>query len=349
MAEEVEYMRRCLFLARNGAGSTSPNPMVGAVIVHDGKILSEAFHRAAGESHAEALAIDRIKERSLLPECSLYVNLEPCCHQGRTPACTERILEAGIGRTVFGSYDPNPQVAGKGVERLKQGGCEVEGPLLEEECEALNRRFFTFHRKERPFIILKWARTQDGLIDRARNEGEKGVHWITGARAQRVVHSWRAEEDAILVGKNTVEVDDPSLTTRFLEGKDPLRVLIDRKGTLSKEQKLFNDGKPTLVFTQTEEAEYPEPVERILCDAQEPLLMRILTELRKRQCLSLIVEGGAKTLDSFIKLGLWDEARILTGDLSFGKGKEAPGIEGKEVSRRWVGNDRLVTLIRDDG
>lgn len=347
MAEGEMYMQRCLQLARNGAGRASPNPMVGAVLVHGTEVVSEAFHRAPGNSHAEALALDQVKDPSILPDCTLYVNLEPCCHHGRTPPCTERILNAGVGKLVFGSYDPNPEVAGKGVEELRKGGCKVEGPLLEAECKALNRRFFTYHREKRPYLILKWARTLDGFIDKERENGTEGIEWITGRRAQRAVHLWRSEEDAILVGKNTVQNDDPSLTTRLVEGKDPLRVLIDPEGELSQDRKFFHDGVPTLIFTQNAEEDHPSHIEKIPYGPQESLIPRILSELYERRCLSLIVEGGAKTLEGFIQAGYWDEARILVGDRRFGTGKAAPELQGKEVQRRWLGDDRLIVLKRE--
>lgn len=349
MPEEEAYMQRCLDLASHGAGTASPNPMVGALIVEDDRILAEGFHYSPGHPHAEAAAIDRLPENIDLSRATLYVNLEPCCHEGRTPPCTERILKAGIGKVVFGSYDPSDRVAGRGIERLREGGCEVIGPVMEEECRTLNRRFLTAVQKKRPYVILKWARTLDGFIDRDRRSGEVGVNWITGIEAQRAVHRWRAEEDAILVGKGTLLQDDPSLTVRLVEGEDPLRVLIDRKGVLPRDLQALQKNPSTLVFTEAEEAEYPAPIEKVLIGPKNDLLQRIMKELHARDQLSLIVEGGSKILNAFIRNGLWDEARVLIGDRWFGQGKGAPRLQREPISEEWLGNDRLLTFKKDAG
>lgn len=349
MASDEAYMKRCLDLARNGAGTASPNPMVGACIVKGDRILAEAFHHSPGSLHGEALAIERAKDFSKeeLAGATLYVNLEPCCHHGRTSPCTERILEAGIGRVVIGTYDPSEKVAGKGVERLKEGGCKVEGPVLESECRTLNRRFFTFQQKKRPYIILKWAQSLDGYVDLPPDPSSGvGVEWITGQRAQQLVHTWRAEEDAIIVGKGTAISDDPSLTVRHVEGEDPLRLFIDRKGELPGDRKLLQQNAPTLVLTEDPDAEFPDRVEKLVLDREEDLLGRIDRELYERSKLSLIVEGGTKLLNSYIRSGHWDEARVFIGARYFGNGKAAPRIPFPPDEDRWVDEDRFL-LFRD--
>ncbi len=348
MPDHEAYMQRCLDLAFNGAGTASPNPMVGACIVHDDRILAEAFHHSAGHSHAEALAIDRLDEEVNLKDATLYVNLEPCCHEGRTPPCTERILDAGIGKVVFGAYDPSEKVAGQGIKRLEEGGCEVEGPVLEEACEDLNRRFFTSVRQQRPYLILKWAQTLDGSIDRERKGNEKGINWITGEAAQEMVHKWRAEEDAILVGKETVRKDDPSLTVRRVDGSDPLRILIDRKGELPRDRKLFQETPPALIFTEKQEAAYPPHMEKVRVSPDSDLLECILRELHAREIRSLIVEGGSKVLNSFIRRGLWDETRVLVGDRWFGGGKAAPRLRQEPQAQYQLGDDRLLLFKKPD-
>ena len=318
--------------------------MVGACIVQDGQVIAEGFHHSPGSLHGEALALQRLPVSADPVRATLYVNLEPCCHEGRTSPCTERILEAGIGRVVFGTYDPSEKVAGGGIQRLKEGGCQVEGPVLEAECKALNRRFFTAVQKQRPYVILKWAQTLDGFIDRERTKGEKGINWITGKEAQQAVHRWRAEEDAILVGKETVRLDDPSLTARAFDGPDPLRILIDRQGTAPQDQKLFQEGPPTMVFTERTDAAYPSHLEKVTVDPDSDLLSLILYELHARDKQSLIVEGGSKVLNSFIRSGLWDEARILVGDRWFGTGKSAPTLKREPDQKDRVGNDQLLVF-----
>ena len=283
---------RCLHLARLGAGSVAPNPMVGRVIVYRGKIIGEGFHREYGRAHAEVNAIDAVPNPEWLTDSTLYVTLEPCAHHGLTPPCADLIIEKQIPRVVIGTMDPFSEVAGKGVERLRKAGIEVEVGLLEQACRELNRRFFTFHEKMRPYIILKWAQTLDGFIDAERTREDFGEPvWITGDLALRLVHKIRSEESAILVGTRTAEKDNPSLTVRHWSGSNPVRVVIDKNLRLPKTLNLFDGSQKTLVFNALHEEEKNNTV-RIRIRFDKPVIPQILNQLYKRNILSVIVEGG---------------------------------------------------------
>ncbi len=321
-------MKRAIDLAAMGTFTTRPNPMVGAVIVYKDKVIGEAYHRKAGEAHAEVLAVKSAPEH-LLHKSTIYVSLEPCSHFGRTPPCADLLAEKGFKRVVIGAKDTSAKVSGKGIAILKKAGCEVDVGILEEECRALNRRFFTYHEKGRPFIILKWAESADGFIDKIRNENDqKRPNWITGEEEQKLVHRWRAEEHAILVGANTLRMDNPELTTRLWPGENPLRVLLAGSKPLPKGLKLLEDDKPTLVFS-TGELNLIKGKENIVEKDLTLMLKRVLDELYKRDIQSLIVEGGANILMQFIRAGLWDEARVFQGKSSFGAGIAAPVVSGK--------------------
>jgi diaminohydroxyphosphoribosylaminopyrimidine deaminase/5-amino-6-(5-phosphoribosylamino)uracil reductase len=325
---ENKFMVRALELAELGKGNVAPNPMVGCVIVNNGKIIGEGYHKEYGKAHAEVNAINSVKNRELLPESTLYVVLEPCSHFGKTPPCSDLIVKEKIPNVVIGTSDPFDKVAGSGIEKLKKAGCNVEVGVLEEECKDLNRRFFTFHQKRRPFIILKWAQTEDGFIDVDRSIQDYGQPtWITNELSRIAVHKMRSEESAILVGTNTILKDNPSLTVRVWSGRQPLRLVVDRCLRLPAEVELFNQKCPTVVFTSKVAESKPNlEYQKIIFDGSE--IEQILDILYRRNILSLIVEGGRELLLSFIKNSLWDESYIFVGRRLFQKGVQAPKIVG---------------------
>ncbi len=341
MTAGEKYMLRCIELARLGIGETYPNPMVGCVIVHNGKIIGEGYHQKSGQPHAEVNAIHSVKHRKLLEESTLYVSLEPCSHFGKTPPCSDLIISENIPKVVIGSVDPYAEVAGKGIERLKNAGIEVEVGVLEKECGILNKRFFTYHTGKRPFIILKWAQTQDGFIDINRSRGENGrPTWITNELSRRLVHKTRAEEAAILVGTRTVLKDNPALTVRSWHGENPVRVVLDRNLSLPKTMRIFAPPTKTIVFNSKVDLSEGN-ILYIQVDFEEALLKQVLATLYSMEIQSLIVEGGAKTLQSFIDAGLWDEAHLYTGPIFFGDGVKAPQLNSTPVYTEVLDNCRL--------
>lgn len=322
------YMRRCLELARHAEGLTLPNPMVGAVVVYQNRIIGEGYHRKAGGPHAEVWAIESVKDQTLLKESTLYVNLEPCAHFGKTPPCSLLIQQKKIPRVVIGCTDSYSEVSGRGITMLKASGAEVVLGILEKESRELNRRFFTFHEQKRPYIILKWASTQDGFIDINREETtENRPTWITNEHARRMVHLWRSREPAILVGSITALKDNPSLTVRDWAGSNPVRIVLDRNGSLPANLSLFNDEAPTMVFTSNENSSF-EYAEKILMSYNANPVDTILETLYQRGVQSVIVEGGAQLLNAFIDMNLWDEARVFKGPQWFIKGVNEPHISG---------------------
>lgn len=317
-------MVRAIELARLGMGQVAPNPMVGCVIVHNGLIIGEGYHRKYGEAHAEVNAVRSVKNRSLLAESTMYVTLEPCSHFGKTPPCADLIVDLGIPRVVVGSMDPNEKVAGRGMEKLKAAGCELVAGLMEEECNRMNRRFLTFHKRRRPYIILKWAQTEDGFIDKARLEEEFGQPtWITNDLSRIAVHKMRTDEAAILVGTKTALKDNPSLTVRDWSGNHPLRIVLDRNGILDSSRALLDQAAATLVFTEMEVESKPN-LEYCRIDFGPDMLKEINTILFNRGIQSLLIEGGKSLLESYMHMGLWDEARIYIGNARFGSGIKAP-------------------------
>ena len=335
-------MNRCLELARLAEGNVAPNPMVGCVIVYKGKIIGEGFHGAYGESHAEVNAINSVKEKELLKESSLFVTLEPCAHHGLTPPCSDLIVKQKIPKVFIGTSDPFIEVAGKGIKKLQEGGVQVESGILENECRELNRRFFTYHEKKRPYIILKWAQTLDGFIDIERLPESYGQPtWITDGLALRLVHKIRSEEGAILVGTKTAEKDNPSLTVRHWSGKNPLRLLIDNNLRLSeKGLNLYNNSEKTLVFNSLRNSENSN-ISYIKIDFNKDVVSQIMRKLFEERILSVIVEGGKYLLESFIKSNLWDEAHILIGNKFFFGGLKAPVFHGLPVASEKLDNDWL--------
>lgn len=345
-------MRRCLELAEKGIGSVAPNPMVGCVIEENGKIIGEGYHEAYGKAHAEVNAINAVKKNfpdytTRLKNAMLYVNLEPCSHYGKTPPCSDLIIESGIKKVVIGCLDSNPLVAGKGVEKLRKAGVEVETGLLEEECKKLNKRFFTFHEKHRPYVILKWAQTADGFISRFPVPKNRKDNLVSGEEAQRLTHLWRSQEQAIMVGTNTVRTDDPELNVRLVEGTHPVKVILDRKNTLIA-PRLLSSGAKTLIFTEEiGEKESNDLSERIAVNFNEQLIQSVLTELYKRNFISLLVEGGAQLLQSFINDSLFDEIRVFTSPKAFGEGIKAPLFKLSPIKEMKVGND-LLSIYHPD-
>jgi diaminohydroxyphosphoribosylaminopyrimidine deaminase/5-amino-6-(5-phosphoribosylamino)uracil reductase len=300
--------------------------MVGAVVVHNGKIIGEGYHRKCGGPHAEVNAINSVKDPALLPESEIYVSLEPCAHFGKTPPCADLIIEKKIKKVYVGCLDPFSKVDGKGIQKLRAAGVEVVVGVLEKECQELNRRFFTSVNLKRPYVILKWAQSIDGYIDK----DYKPVR-ISNHQTEILNHKWRSEEDAILVGYNTALRDNPSLTNRLWAGKNPLRVVLDRDGLLPKNLKIFDDSARTVV----------------LDFHGDDMPHNVLSALNEMKVQSLIIEGGASTHRRFIKAGLWDEARIFVADVMLGGGTKAAEIRGgRLVDTENVGGDRLLRYVR---
>lgn len=336
MFSDEHFMQRALDLAQNGLGTTSPNPLVGCVIVHDGRIIGEGRHAKAGQPHAEVLAIDNVKEQALLSQSTAYVTLEPCAHFGKTPPCADLLVKHNLKRVVIAAVDSNPQVGGKGIEKLKSAGIAVKIGVLESAARFQNRRFFTFIEKKRPYIILKWAQTADGFIARENFDSK----WISNAQSRQLVHKWRSEEDAILVGKNTVLHDNPQLTTRDWTGKNPLRIVLDHQLVLPDSRAVFDQKIPTLVYNlvKSEERDNLQFVKL----SEEKFIEQLLVDLHQRKVLSLIIEGGTQTLQSFIDLGLWDEARVFESSITFEKGIKAAVLKNHlELKSENYGGDCL--------
>lgn len=312
------YMRRALELAELGKGDVSPNPLVGCVIVHEGRIIGEGYHEKYGGPHAEPNAIREVNDKSLLAASTLYVTLEPCAHFGKTPPCAHLLAEHKIKQVLIAAVDSNPLVGGKGIEILKKAGVEVVTGVLEKEARWQNRRFFTVMEKERPYIILKWAQTRDGYVARPDYDSK----WISNAHSRQLVHRWRAEEAAIMVGTKTAFYDNPRLNVRDWTGRDPLRVFIDKKLTLDTGMHLFDGTQPTICYNTVREEERGN---LNYVKLQEDFsIYDILADLHVRKIQSLIVEGGTVLLQHFIANDLWDEVRVFTGNIAFGHGIPAP-------------------------
>ena len=334
------YMQRCLQLAQKGAGWVAPNPMVGAVLVYQDQIIGEGYHEHYGQPHAEVNCINSVaeKNREKVKAATLYVSLEPCVHFGKTPPCTNLIIAHQIKKVVIGCMDPFEAVNGKGAEQLKQVGIEIVGPVLEKEAIAMNQRFFHFHLKQRPYIILKWAESADGLIGLRGQEIK-----ISNGTTQRLVHRWRSEEAAILVGTQTAITDNPQLNNRFSNGPNPLRMVIDRTVQLNPQLHVLNGQQPTWVFN-TLKNETRDAVRYIQLREQSNLLEPLLEYAYKQQVQSILVEGGAKLLQSFIDQALWDEARVILANHSIGtdneNGIQAPHLlNATMVKKEKVGTD----------
>ena len=344
------YMRRCIALARRGSGRTSPNPMVGCVIVCDGHIIGEGFHQHYGGPHAEVNAIDSVRNPALLSRSTLYVSLEPCAHFGKTPPCADRIVSLRIPRVVIGSPDPNPLVAGKGAAKLRAVGCEVTEGVLRVACDDLNRFFLCHHLKHRPYVVLKWAQSADGYIDRIRTaETPVGPHWITGEEERRTVHAWRAEMQAVMVGTHTARADNPALTVRCAEVQagvtlpaptfypHPLRIVTDGDLRLPASLQLFDGTAPTWVVTRrSPSAEWTGARAGTTAFRLENngggWVESLVELLDKHAVQSLLVEGGTRLLQTFIEEGVWDEARVFSGTCVFGDGLPAPALKDARLT-----------------
>ena len=343
------YMQRCLQLARRGVGSTSPNPMVGAVIVCDGRIIGEGYHIRAGEPHAEVNAVNSVAEEDLplLGRSTMYVSLEPCSHYGKTPPCCDMIIARGIPRVVVGSADSNSQVNGAGIERMRAAGIDVTVGVLEDECLRLNRAFFTSQVCKRPYVTLKWAQSADGFIDLLRDSGQAVK--ISSPVSQVAVHRLRAHNDAILVGRHTALLDNPSLDIRHWAGRSPLRLVIDKNGSLPVDLKIFDGVLPTTVYTDCEkDGKFGNNVEQVVLNFDVPLLPQIFAHLHSLKINSLLVEGGATVLQSFIDASLWDEARVeVNPSLELGSGVVAPSFPlDSPVSRELLASNEILYFHR---
>lgn len=338
-------MQRCLQLAEMGAGHVAPNPMVGAVLVYDDRVIGEGYHMQYGESHAEVNCINSVSNEDVpyIPESTLYVSLEPCVHFGITPPCTDLIIFNNIPSVIIGCRDSFPAVNGKGIEKLKEAGVNVVAGVLEKECLRLNKRFFTFHELKRPYIILKWAQSTDGKI--AASDSSRTP--ISNELTNRLVHKWRAEEAAIMVGTNTALRDDPRLTARLWPGKDPVRVVIDKELKLPGNLKLFDKSVRTIVFNDKKQ-EDGAMLSYYQLDKKEDDLLQMMELLYKEKLQSVIIEGGAKLLQSFIDKGLWDEARIISNEeLVIGNGVEAPLLEQhKLIKEERISTDLISFFVK---
>ncbi len=331
-------MQRCLVLAHHGRGHVAPNPMVGAVLVRNDQVLAEGWHGRFGGPHAEVECLRAFGEERVPEDAVLYVNLEPCSHHGKTPPCSDLVIARGVSRVVIGQRDPFPEVAGKGIAALRAAGVQVEEEGLEGACRWLQRRFNTLHERKRPHVVLKWARTMDGFIDHGPRAG-RGVQRITGPAADTLVHRWRSEEMAIMVGARTVIADDPSLTTRLVAGPSPIRVVLDRNNSIPLDSRVLDGSVRTLLFTGAERT--IGTVEEVRIAADEEALPQVLAALAERRIHSVLVEGGAELLGHFIRQGLWDEARVLTGRAHAGRGTPAPVLAADRAGLWTIGGDRL--------
>ena len=332
---EEKYIKRCIELAKNGLGTTYPNPLVGSVIVFNNEIIGEGWHRKSGEPHAEVNAVNSVKDKSLLSKSTIYVSLEPCSHYGKTPPCCDLIIANKIPNVVIGTIDPFAKVAGNGIKKLLEAGKNVTVGILEDECNELNKRFFTFHNKKRPYIILKWAESLDGLIAPITKEKKEPV-WITNEFSRQLVHKWRSEEQAILVGTQTVLDDNPTLTTRDWSGNNPIRIVLDQNNKISKENHIFDNQAKTISITKED------------ININNNLASEIAAFLFEKNIQSVIIEGGRQTLQTFIDENLWDEVRIFKGAISLENGTKAPIISYKDVKKQYILEDELLTFFNHD-
>lgn len=337
---ERQMMMRCLQLAKNGLGTTYPNPMVGCVIVHNQRIIAEAWHQRAGEPHAEVLAIKQVPDKEILSKSTLFVSLEPCAHHGKTPPCSDLIIHHKIPKVIIGTVDPFSQVNGLGVKKMKQAGIEVELSELNKECKEINKRFFTFHQKKRPYVILKWAQTANGYISTKIAKQQ----WISTRFAKQLTHKWRTEEQAILVGTRTAQIDNPQLNSRLWSGNQPVRVVLDKDLTIDSNFHLWDQNQRTLVFSEKSKKSQPN-LEFIQVDFQTNLMQTVLHYLYKNNIQSIIIEGGAITLQSVIDVGMWDEARVFESTQNWEDGIKAPSFIGQLVASKKIASDRLKIYV----
>ena len=354
-----KYIKRCLQIAKNGIGFTRPNPSVGAVVVYGDTIIGEGFTSAYGNNHAEVNAINAVKEKSLLKEATIYVTLEPCSHYGKTPPCADLIVKHELKNVVIGCVDSNSLVAGKGIERLKNAGVNVIVGFLEDECRKHHKRFFTVQEKKRPYIILKWAETKAGFIAPVVKEDQKPV-WITNPYSRKLVHKWRSEEHAILVGTNTVISDNPKLNVRSWSGLNPVRIVLDKSFRIPPSASVFDGSVMTIVITgkkeKNSEIKHPKAGKNLVFEVidfspfgvlEKGVGIQLCEVLQKHQIQSVIIEGGAQTLQTFIDEGLWDEARVFVGDTEFREGVKSPVFEVPFSKKIAIKTDVLKIHIND--
>ncbi|MDX8554150.1 bifunctional diaminohydroxyphosphoribosylaminopyrimidine deaminase/5-amino-6-(5-phosphoribosylamino)uracil reductase RibD [Tenacibaculum sp. 1B UA] len=349
-----KYIQRCLQLAKKGVGTTRPNPSVGAVIVYNDKVIGEGFTSPYGGPHAEVNAINSVQNQELLKEATIYVTLEPCSHHGKTPPCADLIIKKEIPNVVIGCVDTNSLVAGKGIERLRKAGRNVIVGVCEEACKEHHKRFFTVQNKKRPYIILKWAETKNGFIAPLTKDEQKPV-WISNKYSQQLVHKWRSEEHAILVGTNTVIADNPSLTVRSWKGNNPVRVVVDKNLRIPSEVTVFDENVQTIIITEAEKeigviSNDSEKSQKLIyeqIDFSSQVAKQICEILYKHQIQSVIIEGGVQTLQTFIDANLWDEAKVFIGDVNFGEGVKRPIFDAKLSSEERIDND-ILRIYRND-
>ncbi|MBK9461368.1 MAG: bifunctional diaminohydroxyphosphoribosylaminopyrimidine deaminase/5-amino-6-(5-phosphoribosylamino)uracil reductase RibD [Sphingobacteriales bacterium] len=339
-------MQRCLDLAAQGIGNVAPNPPVGAVIVYQNRIIGEGYHQQYGQAHAEPNAINSVlpQDKHLLSQSTLYVSLEPCSHFGKTPPCSDLIIKTGIPKVVIASPDPFELVNGQGIEKLRAAGIEVTIDILQTEANWLMRRFLTYHQQQRPYIILKWAQTANHFIAPTNKQQQ----WISNSFAKMLTHRWRTEEQAILVGTNTALADNPQLTARLWIGKQPLRLVIDRYGRLqNKPLHLLDNSLPTVVFTQTHPNQNVNQanLQYIPINFEHQPLQQILHFLYQQKIQSVIVEGGAALLNSFIDANLWDEARVFTAPIYWDNGLTAPLLSNAKLHQKQKIDDNCLTIF----
>lgn len=333
------YMTKALELAKKGFGKTLNNPMVGCVIVFKDQIIGQGYHEKYGDPHAEPNAVNSVADKSLISQSDIYVTLEPCAHYGKTPPCSDLIASYGPKNLYICNADPNPLVSGKGIPRIEAKGTKVHWGILEKEGRALNKRFFTFHEKKRPYIILKWAETLDGFIARKNYDSK----WISTTKSRTLVHKWRTEESAIMVGTNTALYDNPKLNARLFKGKDPVRIVIDKNLTLPNHLNLFDQSIPTICYNLIKTTS-EKNLDYIALDNSADLLKQLLSHLYDQNIQSVIIEGGSYLLHDVIKKGLWDEARVFTGNQKFEEGILAPKVEGHITSVSKVEDDTLKII-----
>ena len=350
MSLDATYMKRALQLAKNGLGSSAPNPMVGAVIVYENRIIGEGYTSAYGGSHAEVNAINSVKDKGLLSKAILYVTLEPCSHHGKTPPCVDLIVKYKIPKVFICVLDPHVKVAGKGIKRLKEAGCKVTVGVLTKECEAHHKRFLTFHKKQRPYIVLKWAETRDGFIAPEKNKRSPDAqpYWISNTYSRLLVHKWRSQEQAVLVGTNTVLHDNPMLNVRRWTGKSPSRIILDKDLKIKGNYHILDKSVKTIIFTEVEDkSQWLNGIDYEVIDFTKNRPQQICEVLHKHNITSILIEGGAKTLKSFIDANLWDEARVVTGKINFGDGLKAPEFYGNIASVVELEAD-IITIYQND-
>ena len=335
------FMNKCLKLAKKGRGKTSPNPMVGCVIVHNNKVIGEGYHEKYGHQHAEVNAINSVKNKNLLKESVLYVNLEPCAHHGKTPPCSDLIINNNIPKVIIGCKDSFIEVSGKGIEKMKRHNIDVKVGVLEKECLDLNKRFFTFHDKRRPYIILKWAKSKDNLIAPI-NQKEK--FWMTSNSSKKLVHKWRSYEDAILIGSRTAKIDNPHLTVREIQGKNPIRIIINQNLNLPLDLNIYNDEAKTIIYNAIRNDQIK--LNKFIKIDFNNLIKSVLKSLYKQKIQSLIIEGGAHTINTFIQQGIWDEARVFTANKNLKSGLPTPVIKKKPFSIKKIEQD-IIEMYRN--